>query len=101
MVCTFGWTGALCFERCGRAPVRRDSPAPAGGFVDRAAYQRVAEHEPPRHLCRADQIAVEQVIERREPVVRAELGCRGRHLGLEWFTGDGGAFQEQAGGGWE
>ena len=46
---------------------------PRDGVVDRAAHERVAEGEPARHLGGANEVQVEQVVERVERLARSRV----------------------------
>ena len=75
-------------ELRGGARVRRDAPARARGLVDRPPDERMPEGEPPRHVGRPDEVALEQVVERVERRVGVELRHGPREIGLERLARD-------------
>ena len=77
-----------------RAGVGDEPPSAAGGLVDRAAHERVAEREAPRHGRRVQQAHVEQLVERRHPLVRRQLPDLAGELGLERVTRDRARVQQ-------
>ena len=75
-------------ERRGGARVRRDAPARARGLIDRPADERVPEGEPARHVGRADEVALQQVVERVEGGLGVELRHGPCEIGLERLARD-------------
>ena len=91
-----GRRGAAGGQR-GRGPgVRRELPATRRRLEDRAAHERVAEDEAPRHRGRAHEIERQEPVERREPLGRGQLRDHGCETGLERLAGDGGGVQQRA-----
>ena len=96
VVRALGRRGASGGQR-GRGPgVRRELPAARRRLEDRAAHERVAEDEAPRHRGRAHEIERQEPVERREPLGRGQLRDRRREAGLERLAGDGGGIQQRA-----
>ena len=75
--------------------MRRQPPPAAGGLVDGPAHQRMAKDELARDVGRTDEVAVDQVVERREPLVLRELGDRGGEVGFEGLAGHRRAVQQR------
>jgi hypothetical protein len=83
-------------QRRRRPGVRGQAPTTARRLVHRAAHERVAEDEAPRHARRPDEVEREQVVERGEPVGLRELADHRRQSGLERLAGDGGRVEQRA-----
>ena len=83
VVGALGGGGAAGAQRLGRPRVGGQPPAAAGGLVHRPPHQRVAEDELARHLRRAHEVAVDQVVERGQPLGLRQLRHRGRQVRLE------------------
>src|SRR3954453_5108137 len=74
-------------------------PAALRRLVYRPPHQWVTEGEFAGRLGRAQQPAIEQLVERREGVLNRDLTNRSRELGVERITGHRSAVQQPAGGG--
>ena len=83
-------------EAARRAGVRDEPPAAAGGLVDRAAHERVAEREAAGHGGRVQKARVEQLVERGHPLIRRQLRDLAGELGLERVARDRARVQEPA-----
>ncbi len=68
-----GRAGAALGQRLGGPRVGRDAAARGHRAVDRAAHERVAEHEAARDRRHADEVEREQAVERRQPVAELQL----------------------------
>jgi hypothetical protein len=86
--------GCAALRQRGGAPlVGAEPPGCRSRLVDRAAHQRVAEAEPPRHVGRVHEAELEQLVKRRRRRRLVDVR-RGRgELGLERIARDGGALQ--------
>ena len=90
-----GGRGAAGRQRRRRARVGRELPAARRRLVDRAAHDRMAEDEAPRHRRRAHQVQRQEPVERGEALRRRQLRDRRRQVGLERLAGDGGGVQQR------
>ena len=96
MVGLLAHLGAARREHLGGASVRGQAPAAAHGVVDGAAHERVAERKAARHLGRAHEVGVQQVVERVERLLGRDVPHRRRHVGLERLTGHGRRLEQAA-----
>ena len=96
VVRALGRCGAPRGQRRRGPGVSRELPATRRRLEDRAAHERVAEDEAPRHRGRTHEIERQERVERREPVGRGQLGDRRREAGVERLAGDGGGIQQRA-----
>ena len=70
-------------QRGGRSGVGADPPPLRDRVVHGPAHDRVAEAETPRSLCGADEVELDQLVDRGEDVALGLLGDRTDELGLE------------------
>ena len=74
---------AASLERLRAAPMSRDPAPDRGRLVYRAPHQRMAEAEPARHAGRANQVAIDQLVERVQRVRLRHVGRGSRQVELE------------------
>ena len=84
-------------QRLGASLMGAETPAAGRGFVDRAADERVPEAKAARHICGADEIAAQELVERLDRRRRVDARRRRHQLGLERVAGHRRSFEHPAG----